>query len=48
MNAPALTDNDVVRYLREHPGFFEAHSELLASITVPHQHGSRAISLHER
>ncbi|HWS76453.1 MAG TPA: DUF484 family protein [Quisquiliibacterium sp.] len=43
-----LTDDDVARHLRAHPEFFAAHPELLASITVPHQHGGRAISLHER
>lgn len=43
-----LNDDDVARYLRDHPGFFEAHPDLLSSITVPHRHGGRAISLHER
>jgi uncharacterized protein YigA (DUF484 family) len=43
-----LTDDDVVRYLRNHPEFFSAHADLLASITVPHPHGGRAISLQER
>jgi len=40
--------DDVARYLQENPDFFESHVELLASITVPHPHGGRAISLHER
>ncbi|GMV01997.1 MAG: DUF484 family protein [Burkholderiaceae bacterium] len=40
--------DEVARYLRNNPGFFEAHAELLAAITVPHPHGGRAISLHER
>ncbi len=39
---------DVAQYLRSHPEFFESHAELLASITVPHPHGGRAISLQER
>ena len=43
-----LTEHDVVRYLNEHPEFFETQSELLATISVPHAHGGRAISLHER
>ncbi|RIK99328.1 MAG: DUF484 domain-containing protein [Burkholderiales bacterium] len=40
--------DDVAHYLYEHPDFFESHVELLASITVPHPHGGRAISLQER
>lgn len=40
--------DEVARYLRNNPGFFETHAELLAAITVPHPHGGRAISLHER
>ena len=39
---------DVAQYLRAHPEFFAAHTDLLASITVPHSHGGRAISLQER
>lgn len=38
----------VANYLIENPDFFESHVELLASITVAHPHGGRAISLHER
>jgi len=48
MTPTALGDDDVVRYLKAHPEFFGAHPELLGSITVPHPHGGRAISLHER
>jgi len=48
MSVHVMTDDDVARYLRDHPEFFGAHADLLASITVPHPHGSRAISLHER
>ena len=48
MTATLTGDDDVARYLRDHPEFFAAHPDLLASITVPHQHGGRAISLHER
>ncbi|RPH64728.1 MAG: DUF484 family protein [Burkholderiales bacterium] len=40
--------DEVARYLRDNPGFFESHAELLAAITVPHPHGGRAISLQER
>lgn len=48
MTASALGDEDVARYLRNHPEFFNAHPDVLAAITVPHRHGTRAISLHER
>ena len=48
MNLPPLGAEDVAQYLRVHPEFFESHADLLASITVPHPHGGRAISLQER
>jgi uncharacterized protein YigA (DUF484 family) len=35
------TAEQVAQYLQDHPGFFDAHAELLASITVPHPHGAR-------
>ncbi|MBN9429417.1 MAG: DUF484 family protein [Burkholderiales bacterium] len=43
-----LDADDVARYLSDHPDFFQSYMELLASITVPHPHGGRAISLQER
>lgn len=48
MTASAQGDQDVVRYLQSHPEFFDLHPELLASLTVTHRHGGRAVSLHER
>jgi len=48
MTERIISDEEVARYLREHPGFFELHADLLAAITVPHPHGGRAISLQER
>ena len=39
---------EVARYLKEHPEFFEEHAEFLASIKVPHPHGGRTIPLAER
>ncbi len=39
---------DVVRYLRDNPGFFEDYAELLAQIYIPHPHGGRAIPIAER
>jgi uncharacterized protein YigA (DUF484 family) len=47
MTSPASAEQ-VAEYLRDNPGFFEANPELLASITVPHPHGGRAVSLVER
>ncbi|MGP1677741.1 MAG: DUF484 family protein [Burkholderiales bacterium] len=39
---------EVVRYLQDHPGFFEDYAELLAQIYIPHPHGGRAIPIAER
>ena len=44
----ALKADDVARFLRTHPQFFEQHPELLETIRVIHPHGGRAISLAER
>lgn len=43
-----LEAEDVARYLREHPEFFETHAHLLTEINIPHPHGGRTISLAER
>src|SRR5438309_5214367 len=43
-----LRADDVARYLRENPGFFESYADMLAEITVPHPHGGRAIPLSDR
>jgi uncharacterized protein YigA (DUF484 family) len=43
-----LKAEDVARYLRENPLFFEEHAELLAQIHVPHPHGGQAIPLSDR
>jgi uncharacterized protein YigA (DUF484 family) len=43
-----LTADDVARYLRENPVFFEQYADLLSQIHVPHPHGGRAIPLAER
>ena len=40
-------ERDIVRFLREHPDFFERHQELLAEMLLPHETGS-AVSLVER
>ncbi len=45
----ALADfeREVVRYLRDHPDFFERHRDLLADMILPHETGP-AVSLVER
>ena len=40
--------DDVARYLRENPTFFETHADMLADISIPHPHGGRAIPLSDR
>lgn len=40
-------EKSVVRYLRDHPDFFEAHTDLLADMVLPHESGG-AVSLIER
>ena len=41
------SEDDVARYLRNHPGFFLKHEDLLADITLSHDSG-KAVSLLER
>lgn len=41
------TEREMVRYLRDHPDFFERHPELLADMLLPHDTGG-AVSLLER
>ena len=43
-----MTADDVARFLRSHPKFFDQHPDLLESIQVPHPYGGRAIPLSER
>ncbi len=40
-------ERDIVRYLRDHPDFFERHHDLLADMVLPHDTGP-AVSLVER
>ncbi len=40
-------EHNIVRYLRDHPGFFESHLDLLADMILPHAHGG-TVSLVER
>ncbi|MDH5571277.1 MAG: DUF484 family protein [Gammaproteobacteria bacterium] len=41
-------EREIVRYLRDHPDFFEQHLGLLADMILPHNQGNQAISLIER
>jgi uncharacterized protein YigA (DUF484 family) len=43
-----LKADDVARYLRENPTFFETHADMLADMSIPHPHGGRAIALSDR
>ncbi len=43
-----LNAEQVAQYLSEHPDFFAAHPELLASLAVPHPQNGQAVSLLER
>jgi uncharacterized protein len=43
-----MNPEDIARFLRTHPQFFEEHPELLESIYVPHPHSGRTIALSER
>ena len=43
-----MNADEIARYLRTHPQFFDQHPELLEKISVPHPYGGRAIPLAER
>ncbi len=43
-----MNADDLARFLRSHPQFFDQHPELLETLSVPHPHGGRAIPLAER
>jgi uncharacterized protein YigA (DUF484 family) len=43
-----MNPDDVARFLRSNPQFFEQHPQLLETIRVIHPHGGRAIPLAER
>src|SRR3990170_2626190 len=42
-----VEEHSVVEFLRKHPDFFQAHTDLLADLTIPHNTGG-AVSLVER
>ena len=43
-----MRSDEVARYLKEHPEFFEEHAELLTAMQIPQPHGGRAIPIAER
>ena len=43
-----MNADEIARFLRTHPQFFDQYPELLESIYVPHPHGGRTIALSER
>ena len=43
-----MRSEEVARYLKEHPEFFEEYADFLASMHIPHPHGGRAIPISER
>lgn len=43
-----LTAEQVAEFLKQNPGFFENHVDILMSLQIPHPHGGRAVSISER
>jgi len=43
-----LTAEQVAEFLRQNPGFFENHVDILVNLQIPHPHGGRAVSIGER
>jgi uncharacterized protein YigA (DUF484 family) len=43
-----MTDDEVVRFLREHPDFFQQHPALFTELLLPDPHEGNAVSLVER
>lgn len=43
-----LTADQVAQFLRQNPGFFENHVDILMNLQIPHPHGGRAVSIGER
>lgn len=48
MSQDALNAQTVADYLSQNPQFFEEHADVFATLSVPHPHQARAISLGER
>ena len=45
---PPMRAEEVAKFLRDHPEFFDEYTELLSTIHVPHPSGGHAIPLAER
>lgn len=43
-----MKPDEIARYLKDNPQFFEDYADLLSQVTIPHPHGGRAIPLAER
>jgi uncharacterized protein YigA (DUF484 family) len=43
-----LTAEQVAEFLKQNPGFFENHVDVLTNLQIPHPHGGRAVSIGER
>jgi uncharacterized protein YigA (DUF484 family) len=43
-----LTAEQVAEFLKQNPGFFENHVDILMNLQIPHPHGGRAVSIGER
>jgi uncharacterized protein YigA (DUF484 family) len=43
-----LNAEQVAEFLRQNPGFFENHADILVNLQIPHPHGGRAVSIGER
>jgi uncharacterized protein YigA (DUF484 family) len=43
-----LTAEQVAEFLKQNPGFFENHVDILMNLQIPHPHGGRAVSISER
>lgn len=43
-----LNADEVAEFLRQNPGFFESHVDVLMNLQIPHPHGGRAVSIGER
>jgi uncharacterized protein YigA (DUF484 family) len=43
-----LSTEQVAEFLRQNPGFFEHHVDILMNLQIPHPHGGRAVSIGER
>ena len=43
-----MRPEDVARYLKDHPEFFENYADMIGELSIPHPHGGRAIPIAER